>query len=201
MTTSSTKEQAYIGILGTGVDFDRRTLYLIGEIGPESFYRFYHALKMIDETEGDIKVIINSVGGEETSGYALYDAMMTAKNKIVTEGHGQVSSIAAIIFQAGDERLMAPGCEYMIHNGSIGMDDEIKQDHIMELADSIRRGNKRYHTILVENSSYSLEEIQELCKEEKSFSSKEVLEAGLADALIAHVKKKRKVTKKKRKKK
>lgn len=199
--TNNTPEQAFISILSTGVDIGRRTIYIMGEVAFELAYRFIPAIKMLDETEGDIKVIINSVGGDEASGYAMFDAIMMTKNKVIAEGYGQVSSIASAIFQAADERLMAPGCELMIHNGSIGVEEEIKQDHIMELADSIRRGNKRYHTILSDNSHYTMEKIQELCKQDTYLTAKEAVEAGLADGILGYVKKKRRLTKKKRNKK
>jgi ATP-dependent Clp endopeptidase proteolytic subunit ClpP len=198
--TTPAREQVYVSVLGTGVDLDRRTIYIMGEINSDAAYRFIPAIKILDETEGDIKIMMNSPGGEESSGYAIFDAIMLTKNQVIIEGYGQISSIASIIIQAGDKRYLSPGCELLIHNGSVGMDDEIKQDHIMDLADSIRRGNKRYHTILVDNSYLSLDEVQQLCKEEKYFSSKEAVEAGLVDGILAHVKKKVRFIKKRKKK-
>lgn len=200
-----TKEQAYVGVLGTGVDLERRTLYLMGEVTSDSAYRFLPAIKMLDEIEGEIKVMMNSPGGEESSGYAIFDAIMACKNKVVIEGYGQVSSIAAIIFQAGDDRHISAGCEYMIHNGSIAMGSEesgggVKQDQILDLAASITRGNKRYYSILVDNSSYGLDEIQQLCKEETYFNAKEAVDSGLADLIIPYVKKRKRTIKKRKKK-
>ena len=87
----------------------------------------------------------------------------------------------------------------MAHNGSIGMEDEdIKQDHLVELAENIRRGNKRYHNILVENSHFTLDDIQRLCKDEKYFSAKEALEAKLIDGILDNTKKGRKIKKTKK---
>jgi ATP-dependent protease ClpP protease subunit len=77
-------------------------------------------------------------------------------------------------------------------------DEDIKQDHLVELAENIRRGNKRYHNILVENSHFTLDDIQRLCKDEKYFSAKEALEAKLIDGILDNTKKGRKIKKTKK---
>lgn len=63
-----------------------------------------------------INVWINSPGGIVLDGYNIYNAILKSKTKVNTVCVGIAASIAAVIFQAGRERIM---CDYgilMYHN-------------------------------------------------------------------------------------
>ncbi len=65
-----------------------------------------------------LNVWIDSYGGDVFAGVGLYDALMEHKktgSKIVTKGE-KVFSAATLPFMAGDDRLMAPGGIFMLHN-------------------------------------------------------------------------------------
>lgn len=68
-----------------------------------------------------ITIDIFSPGGSVTDGLALYDQLMRMRRKghhIITRGTGMVASMAAVILQAGDERVMDARAKLMIHEGS-----------------------------------------------------------------------------------
>jgi ATP-dependent Clp endopeptidase proteolytic subunit ClpP len=67
-----------------------------------------------------IQIIINSPGGYCDAGWAFIDLMGFVKNKIVTIAMGEICSMATGIFIAGDERIMSPNCNTMIHQFSDG---------------------------------------------------------------------------------
>lgn len=170
--------------LSTGADFVARTIYLIGEIETQTFERLIVALRVMDESLGDIKIVMNSVGGLETDGYAIHDALKLARNRIVIEAYGACQSIAAIIMQAGDHRLMSPESQFMIHHGIMTMGQEAQQDAIVATAKRIEVENKRYHRILAQGSGLSMEAVRDYCRDETFFDAKDAVRLGFADAVI-----------------
>ena len=66
----------------------------------------------------DIQIIINSGGGYVDAGWAFVDLMSFIDNRIVTVAMGEVASMAASIFMAGDYRIMAQNSTAMIHHFS-----------------------------------------------------------------------------------
>lgn len=192
-------KELFTTTLVSGLQEETRTIYLVGEIDERNAFHFMAALSHLDATPGNIRIVISSVGGDEEYGYAMYDAMRSVRNTIIAEGYGIVASMAAIVFQGADLRRLSPNCEYMVHHGSLhGAPEEIQQDTVLKLAEQIESGNEKYYQILFDNSDLEWDEIVEHCKEEKWFTAKETVEAGLADEVIKPVKK---APRKKRKKK
>jgi ATP-dependent protease ClpP protease subunit len=191
--------EQFVSTLSTGLDEKTRTVYLVGEIDEQRAYHFMIALSHLDSTDGPIRVVISSIGGAEYYGYAIYDALRNVRNTVVAEGYGLVASMAAAVFQAADIRLLSENCEYMIHNGSIeDSPTQMEQDLIEKIAQQIKLNKKKYHQILYNNSDLSIQEIEKYCKEEKFFSAKECIDAGLADHMIKPRKKRIKKSKRKK---
>jgi ATP-dependent Clp protease protease subunit len=70
---------------------------------------------------GEVTLDIMSPGGSVVEGLALYDQLMRmrrAGHRITTRGVGMVASMAAVILQAGDERVMDSRAKLMLHEGS-----------------------------------------------------------------------------------
>ena len=63
-----------------------------------------------------IQVWINSPGGVVMDGYNIYNAILKSKTKVDTYNVGIAASIAAVIFQAGRNRIMADYSLLMYHN-------------------------------------------------------------------------------------
>jgi len=63
-----------------------------------------------------IQVWINSPGGIVMDGYNIYNAILKSKTKVDTYNVGIAASIAAVIFQAGRNRIMADYSLLMYHN-------------------------------------------------------------------------------------
>lgn len=178
-----------MGAMQTGADFETRTIYLVGEINDGVSFRFLVAFRIMDETDGPIKIVMNSVGGHETDGYAIYDAIRLSRNEVTIEVYGACQSIAAAIMQAGDKRLMAPEASFMVHNGSMRMDGVTEQDYVIRIANHLTEECEHYYRILASGSKLSMKEIAELCKEETFLDAKETVRYKLADSVIRRSKK------------
>lgn len=171
-------------ILKTGVDLEARTIYVFGEITDELSEKVVIAVHFLDKIhEQPIKVILSSVGGSETAGYAIYDTLMATSNIVEMTGVGTVGSIAAAIYQAGDLRKMMPNCDYLIHDGQIGI-GEITQTQLVSVADQVRKNNLKYYEILANGSKLRIDDIQDACHKETVYSAQECLEYGFCDEIV-----------------
>ncbi len=180
----SSKEEILSRQLHVGVDFDRRTIYIVGEINPDAAYKAIVGLEIMDSSPGDIRIVLNSEGGSEADGYAIFDAITMCKNRIAIDGYGSIMSIAAAIFQAGDIRRMSPNSVFLIHNGSAAGEEQMEQNKIIDLAEQLKKDNTRYYNILSIGSQQPKTLIESWCREEKTFDAKEALAAGFVDEII-----------------
>lgn len=75
-----------------------------------------------EDAASDIKLYINSPGGNVYAGLALYDTMQHVKPDVSTIVVGMAASMAAILVAAGakDKRFALPNSRIMIHQGSAG---------------------------------------------------------------------------------
>lgn len=64
----------------------------------------------------DIRVQINSPGGDMFEGIAIYNMLRAHKGKVTVEVMGWAASAASIIAMAGDEIVMGLGSFMMVHN-------------------------------------------------------------------------------------
>ena len=78
--------------------------------------------KRLAELDGvsELRVNINSYGGEVAEGLAIYNALRNCGAKVVTRCDGFACSIASVIFMAGEERVMSPASLLMVHNPWVG---------------------------------------------------------------------------------
>jgi ATP-dependent Clp endopeptidase proteolytic subunit ClpP len=83
-----------------------------------------------------ITIRINSPGGSVLDGFALFDTILRLRrngHRVTTHGIGMIASMATIIMQAGDERVLDQNAWFMIHEISAHtsgkasqMEDELK---------------------------------------------------------------------------
>ena len=92
--------------------------------------------------EGNISVWINSPGGDMVTGAQIYNLIKDYKGKVTVKIDGLAASAASVIAMAGDEILMSPVSQLMIHNPfsyAIGDSNEMKRtaDMLSEVKESI----------------------------------------------------------------
>lgn len=94
---------------------DRAEVYLYDEIGiwGTTAGNFIREIKEISARE--IALHISSRGGDIFDGIAIYNALRTHSARVVVQVDSMAASIASVIAQAGDERIMITGSQMMIH--------------------------------------------------------------------------------------
>jgi ATP-dependent protease ClpP protease subunit len=168
----------------SSADYETRTIYIMDEIDSDSASKFVVAFRLMDAIPGTINLVISSGGGSEPAGYAIFDVVRMAKNRVVAEGIGCVQSIASLIFQAADHRILAPETRFMIHNGSVELEHATDADTMVAIGKEIAKNNDRYHQLLAERSKLPIATVKKYCRDEAYFSAEEAVEAGFADEVI-----------------
>ncbi|MFE3229333.1 head maturation protease, ClpP-related [Nocardia sp. NPDC059228] len=156
------------------------TVYLFDEI--DSYWGvaaedFVRELDAIDADE--IVVKINSPGGNVFDGLAIMNALIAHPAKVTTSVEGLAASAASFIAMAGDERIMRPGAEMMIHNAwtvAIGSAADLRA-----AADQLDRTSANLASIYAERSGGEIAEWQAAMDAETWYSADEAVTAGLAD--------------------
>lgn len=96
-----------------------RTITLFDAIDSKVAKEFINALLVLeaDNEKEPIKILLNSPGGEVTSGFAIYDALKFIKPEVKIICTGLCASIATIILTAAkkENRMSLPNCEFLIH--------------------------------------------------------------------------------------
>lgn len=164
---------------GTSAD-----LYIFGDIcawpwesqGEQSGVSVVRQLKELDADE--IRVHINSYGGDVAEGLAIYNVLREHKAKITTICDGFACSAASVVFMAGDKRVMQPASLLMIHNAwtvAMGNAAELRKtaDDIETITQASVEAYKKVATI-------SEEEIKALMDAETWILPKDAVEYGFA---------------------
>lgn len=132
----------------------------------------------------DIKIYINSPGGQVTSALAIYDTMRFVKPQIQTICLGMAASAAALLLSAGEKgkRMILPNGEVMIHQvlgGTSGQatDIDIHAKHILKMKD-------RLNMILAEHTGQDIAKITQDTERDYFMSADEAKEYGIVDTVI-----------------
>ncbi len=128
-------------------------------------------------------------GGCLYHGLGIYDRIKASPCRIIMHGYGPVMSAGAFIFQAGDERLLAPNATMMIHytEGSIeSMRDQARESQIQEY----NRVNKCLEDIYVSRIEQcgigiNIATLRRHLKNTLYLSAQQAVMMGLADSIIA----------------
>jgi len=99
--------------------FKSRTVLVFGEVDMKMAERVTAQLLAYAETDGDIRVIVNSPGGHVESGDTIHDMIRFVSNKVSVKmiGTGWVASAGAHIFLGAkkENRFCLPFTRFLLH--------------------------------------------------------------------------------------
>lgn len=170
-----------------GVYLPTRTIEITGTITEDTYSYVIKNLHALDAQNGTINIILNSEGGDFRNGLAIYDAIKGCQNYIRGIVYGSCMSIATIIFQGCDERLMTPNSLFMLHYGSNGENDDpvVNQERWYEqyAKDKKLMVDIYYEKIKQKKPRYRKKILQDLLQYDTILNAKETIELGLADRI------------------
>lgn len=130
-------------------------------------------------TAPKIRVEINSPGGDVWDGIAIYNSLRNHPAHVTTRVDGIAASIASVIAQAGDTRLMTSGSQMMIHN-AWGLTVGDRNDHT-EMAAVLAQQDAVIASIYANASGKDADEFRALMDAETWMTAEDAVAAGLAD--------------------
>ncbi|HET8838038.1 MAG TPA: Clp protease ClpP [Flavobacteriaceae bacterium] len=123
-------------------------------------------------------VYINSPGGYVDTGFDIYDYLKSLNKPIKTVGQGMVASIATVIYMAGDQRMLRPNTEFMIHLPAGGVEGTASE--IEGYSKYLKETEKRILKFYEQTAGLTENEIMPLLRNETFLNSDEALKLGFA---------------------
>ena len=132
-----------------------------------------------------MEIVFNSPGGSVLAGLALFDfirALRSEGHHVTTHTLGYAASMAGILLQAGDKRVMGQEAWVLIHEISFGAVGKIGE--IEDTTEWVKKMQKRILNIFAERSKLTVAQIEKKWKRTDWWlSSDECLKAGLIDEI------------------
>jgi ATP-dependent Clp endopeptidase proteolytic subunit ClpP len=164
-------------------DDDTATVRIYDEIGYWGVTEEQFARDLAAVSASEITVQISSPGGDVFAGVAIYNALRAHSARITTRVDGVAASIASVISQAGDTRVILSGAQMMIHEAwglAIGNATEMR-----EMADVLERQNVNIANIYAARSGGDADKFLELMSSGDTWlTAAEAVELGLADEVV-----------------
>jgi len=163
-----------------------RVIMVTDEITKKLAQRIIAQLLILEQEdpEKEIKVFINSPGGDADAGFAIYDMMKFIKPKIKNICAGVAASAAVIILLGADKenRVSLPNSRILIHQPSTGVhgtasDIQIEASEILKCREKINR-------MISEETNREFEKVENDTKRNYWMSAEEAVEYGLISKII-----------------
>lgn len=134
----------------------------------------------IKGVSGPLDVHINSGGGDVADGIAIASAIRAYPGKKRTVVDGMAASIASVIAQAGDERIVEPGAMLMIHDPLTAcMGNQADFEKVAETLG--KHGDNLAQQYAERSGTKSAAEWRDVMRAEAWYTADEAVAAGLAD--------------------
>ncbi len=180
------------------MELDREGVYFLGDITEDQAERFNKSLLLMatarqGQFNNPIQVYITSGGGSVGAGFSIIEMMNRMRQQFNVRIHTVVSgyaySMGAIIFQAGDWRIMGPYSTLMLHSSAwtvSGQDDQIFRD-LAKLSKMYRGLVGALFAERTGKNDVRWWERYIYSGRDKFLSAAECLELGLADEITSQI--------------
>lgn len=163
-----------------------RSIMLSGEINKESAEKIISQLLVLeaDDSEKDIKIFINSPGGDVDAGYAIYDMVRFITPKVIMIGAGLVASAASLVLLAvpAERRVGLPNSSYLIHQPMSGMKGVATAIEIY--SKQIDKLRNKLDKVIADATNKSVEQVKKDTERDHWLFSDEALNYGLISKIV-----------------
>jgi ATP-dependent Clp protease protease subunit len=162
-----------------------RTVMVTDEVTKKMAQQVMTQLLLLEaENNDDIKMYINSPGGDADAGFAIFDMMRFVRPKIKAICAGVAASAAVIILLGAkkENRLSLPNARVLIHQPSTGIhgtaaDIQIEASEILKCREKINR-------LISQETGQTMEKVESDTKRNFWMSAEEALKYGLVSKII-----------------
>lgn len=166
----------------------KRELYLF-EISPgtgstiDGYIRFWNEYdnerNIPIEQRIPIKIYIDSCGGSLTDTFTIIDAIKLSKTPVWTINLGCAYSGGFFVFICGHKRIAYPHASFLFHEGSTGTSGTSSQ--FENYTAFYKRQLEQLKNIVLDNTSITQEEYQDIKKDDIWYDVKDGIEKGFID--------------------
>lgn len=137
--------------------------------------------ELTDENE-ELKVIINSPGGDVQAGQEIYSILKDIKNPVTINVQSMAASAASMVAMAGDTVKMSPVALLMIHNASTCTSGDYRD--MQHTADVLQTVNTAIMQAYIAKTGKTEAELREMMDKETWLTANQCIEHGFADEII-----------------
>lgn len=164
-----------------------------GRIVSDSMGPVYDFLKMpatypkeiadaLPETNEDVEVEINSGGGLVDAGSEIYTALRNYQGHVKVNVVGTAASAASVIAMAGDEVVMSPVAQMMIHNAQAGVAGD-NRDHA-HMAEILENTNHALASAYVAKTGMNEADVLDMMNKTTYLTAEQAVDKGFADKIM-----------------
>lgn len=163
-----------------------RSIMLSGEINKELAEKIISQLLILEaeDSEKEIKIFINSPGGDVDAGYAIYDMVRFISPKVTMIGAGLVASAASLVLLAvpADRRVGLPNSTYLIHQPMSGMKGVATAIEIY--SKQIDKLRAKLDKVIADATNKSIEQVKKDTERDYWLFSEEAKDYGLISKIV-----------------
>ncbi|MDR4498689.1 MAG: ATP-dependent Clp protease proteolytic subunit [Candidatus Scalindua sp.] len=163
-----------------------RTILIAEEVTKKLAQRVTAQLLLLEQEsdKDEIKMYINSPGGDADAGFAIYDMMRFVKPKIKTICAGVTASAAVIILigTGKENRFSLPNARILIHQPSTGVHGTASDIQIE--ASEILKCREKINSLIAKETNKELKKVENDTKRNYWMSAEEAVAYGLLRKII-----------------
>ena len=162
-----------------------RKIFLWGAVNEKTAQHLIERMLYLDSVgDEEIKFYISSPGGYVTSGFAIYDTMLSLNSPVSTICSGLAASMGSILLSAGTKgrRFVQPHARVMIHQPSGGAQGQASNIEIQ--AAEILKIKELSARILAQNCNQDYNRIIKDFNRDYWMDASESLEYGIVDEIL-----------------
>jgi ATP-dependent Clp protease protease subunit len=165
--------------------FKSRTVLIFGEVDMKMAERVTAQLLAHADSEGDIRVILNSPGGHVESGDTIHDLIRFVGRRVKIIGTGWVASAGAHIYLGAprEHRYALPFTRFLLHQPLGGVRGQASDIHIE--AEEILKMRERLNRELAKETGQSFEKVVADTERNYWLSAEEAKTYGLVGNIIS----------------
>ncbi len=164
--------------------FKSRTVLIFGEVDMKMAERVTAQLLAHADSEGDIRVILNSPGGHVESGDTIHDVIRFVGKRVKIIGTGWVASAGAHIYLGAprENRYALPFTRFLLHQPLGGVRGQASDIHIE--AEEILKMRDRLNREIAKETGQPLEKVVSDTERNFWMSAEEAKTYGLVGKIV-----------------
>jgi ATP-dependent Clp protease protease subunit len=165
--------------------FKSRTVLIFGEVDMKMAERVTAQLLAHADSEGDIRVILNSPGGHVESGDTIHDLIRFVGRRVKIIGTGWVASAGAHIYLGAprEHRYALPFTRFLLHQPLGGVRGQASDIHIE--AEEILKMRERLNRELAKETGQPFEKVVADTERNYWLSAEEAKNYGLVGKIVS----------------